>query len=618
LTWQASPRNKISVYGLHQYECQCHTQAAGAPPRSPEGTQVQAFPVNQLIEASWSFPATNRLLYQAGALVYRQHLAAIPSDPSVTPNTIAVTELSTGLQYRAFPTYNETHHKQETYRGSVNYVTGTHAFKAGFTLQRGERATQTYVNDNISFQFLNGVPRSLTEYATPYANTEHLDRDFGLYAQDQWTTRRLTVTAGLRFDQIKASIPAQQEPAVEFSGQRSFAAVPDVPNWKNVSPRLGLSYDPFGKGKTALKVSLNRYVLGELLDFAAANNPVTTSVNSVTRTWTDSNHNFVPDCMLTNPVANGECGNISNVNFAKPNVSTRYDDQLKTGWNARGYDWEISGGVQHELMTGVSASATYVRRWYGNFQVTDNLAVTPADYSPFCAPAPADPRLPGGGAYQVCGLYDVSPSKFGQSNNLVTFAKTYGTQSDIYNGVDVNVIARLPRQVFLQGGLNVGREETNNCFVVNSPQQLLNCDVKPPFFMPQIKTLVVYPLPWRLQTSATFQTAPGPEIDANYTATNAQVQASLGRNLAAGANGTVTVPLIKPGTLFGERLYQADVRFTKTLTLGRIEPQLNFDVYNAFNASPVLTQNNTYGPAWQQPIYILPGRLLKLSVQVNF
>jgi len=161
---------------------------------------------------------------------------------------------------------------------------------------------------------------------------------------------------------------------------------------------------------------------------------------------------------------------------------------------------------------------------------------------------------------------------------------------------------------------------TDNCFVVDSPQNLLNCNVTPPY-QTQVKFFVVYPVPWwGIQASATFQSLPGPQITATYTATNAEIAPSLGRNLASGAAGTVTmIPFVAPGTLFGEQLNQVDFRGSKTFTLpGGRRVQALIDLYNLFNANPVLALNNTYGSQWQRPTQILQGRLLKFGFQLDF
>src|SRR5207253_774873 len=84
----------------------------------------------------------------------------------------------------------------------------------------------------------------------------------------------------------------------------------------------------------------------------------------------------------------------------------------------------------------------YYHNWFGNFRVTDNLSVTPADYSSYCITAPVDTRLPGGGGYQICGLADVNLNKFGQFNNVVTRASHYGDQSQVGNFFNVNANAR--------------------------------------------------------------------------------------------------------------------------------------------------------------------------------
>jgi hypothetical protein len=139
--------------------------------------------------------------------------------------------------------------------------------------------------------------------------------------------------------------------------------------------------------------------------------------------------------------------------------------------------------------------------------------------------------------------------------------------------------------------------------------------------------LAVYPLPWGIQTSAIYQNGPGIPITASYVATNAEILPSLGRNLgscrgAATCNGTVTVDLIPPSTIFEPRLQQVDLRFSRMFRLGgtrRLRGGL--DVYNILNASNVLNMNTTYSPpggVWQDVTQILGGRLVRLGAQFDF
>ncbi len=135
----------------------------------------------------------------------------------------------------------------------------------------------------------------------------------------------------------------------------------------------------------------------------------------------------------------------------------------------------MSAELQHQLGGGVSMTAGYYRNWFGNFIVTDNTLVTPADYSTFCITAPKDTRLPDGGGYQVCGLADVSLAKFGQVNSVNTQASHFGKQQQINDFFNVTFSTRLANGMMLGGGVDTGRSVTDNCFVVDSPQQLVNC-----------------------------------------------------------------------------------------------------------------------------------------------
>jgi hypothetical protein len=147
-----------------------------------------------------------------------------------------------------------------------------------------------------------------------------------------------------------------------------------------------------------------------------------------------------------------------------------------------------------------------------------------------------------------------------------------------------------------------------------------------------VKLLGSYPLPWwGVQVSGTFQSSvPDPVgganfdynyfgLPANYVAGNAQVFPSLGRNLSSAAN--VTVNVVEAGTLYPGRTNQLDLRAAKTFTMGQSRLQGMIDVYNVFNSNNVLRQNGAFGTdgaAWGRPQAIVPGRLLKLGVQLNF
>jgi hypothetical protein len=643
ITTQVTPKNKVALYYSMQREIrnQYYSQGAARALISPEAMWGYNAIPDYLGYVTWTSPVTNRLLLESGAAFTNKDWYTT-SQPETPFTNHPIQDLATGYTWGnyPFPVGHQDSHQFNT-RFVASYITGSHAIKVGEIFQNaGSYVTQVETGNGVVLQVFNGVPRQVVTYATPLHWVEIQKAMLGTFAEDTWTIKRMTLNLGLRYDWFNSYVPSLVEgPGPNVPNRNiTFPEVDNVPNWKNWSPRLGASWDLFGNGKTALKVSLGKYLEGPALNiYTRLADPAASIAVSATRSWTDTNGNGLPDCDLGTAAANGECGPNNNVNFGNSIVTTRYASDVPT---TRITSWEFSTAIQHELFPRTSLNVGYYRRWYNNLLVTQNVAVSSADYSPYCIPVPVDPRLPGGGGGQECGFYDVSPAKFGQVNNYVSEASHFGSPADVYDGADASLAARLPHGILAMGGVSVGRERTNDCFQLNdlsllfpsalsvpggaantsvlAPHTTAFCDVRPPF-QPNVKLFGVFPLPiWNLQTSATFQSLPGPMITAQAAIPNSAIAPSLGRNLAAGANGTATVDLIAPGTLYGARLYQTDFRMTKKFSAGRTKLMANLDFFNLFNANPPINLITTYGPAWQRPAPILLGRVIKIGGQLEF
>jgi hypothetical protein len=452
-----------------------------------------------------------------------------------------------------------------------------------------------------------------------------MGHNLGIYAQDQWTVRKLTLNLGVRFDRYRAYGRENHIPAGPFVPARDFARTDDLQNFKDIGPRVGAAYDLFGNGKTAVKGFLGRYIVARNGNTAAAN-PAAQIVLSATRTWTDANQDFIPQP--------SELGPLSNAAFGNPRTPTlTVGRDVTFGFGNRDYTWQGSASIQHELRQGLAVNVGYFRTWYGNLTFVDNLAITPADFDPYCITAPRDPRLPGGGGNEICGLYDIKPTKFGQVDDLQSLAG--GRRSKIFNGVDITLNARFGRGGMLSGGLAIGNTVVDDCgTAVDNPATGLidtsNTNGRPVTAQRfcrselswsedmQLKLHGAYPLPWNFQTSATFQSMPGIPIMASYVASGTEIARSLGRNPSAGPRATAEIALIEPNTRFENRMTLVDLRVSRRFRTGPISTTGNFDIYNMFNASPITSMNLQYGPEWLNPIDVAGGRLLRFGVQVDF
>ncbi len=211
LTYQASPRNKFAGYLSYNNTCHCHFligRANSAFNVNSEASTLLFIP-NKVAQVTWTSPVTSKLLFELGYshIIENQQFNPRPEStaPQITDIGLSVIYRGTISNLTAFtPVYGS--------RGAVSYVTGSHALKMGFTLTAGRYDNTSRRTGDVSFLAINGTPLQATYTGTPTFSTNRIRPNLGLYAQDQWSIRRLTVNAGLRFDYLRNDYPDQSVP----------------------------------------------------------------------------------------------------------------------------------------------------------------------------------------------------------------------------------------------------------------------------------------------------------------------------------------------------------------------------------------------------------------------
>ncbi len=718
LTWQISPKNKLGLY----YNNKKRHYLNDVSNFSHEAlAETYFFPFSDNL-VQWSMPATNKVLLEAAFWRHQETWGSKRADASIVdplavgvtdnaPQTLVpgYTQLITNYHGRVGATDTGSHNPN--YRGNMNlsYVTGSHSFKTGFDLNGAFRwslnASVVPYSYVVSTLANNGaglgipVPTSLTlrsdgctdpllrtvrgadgivrtvggntsvqpDCVTDAAGSPNRVRtEGGAFVQDKWTLNRLTISAGLRLDWFDSQNPAFHLYPSILTPNRNY----DVPEfsttaYRDWTPKVGVAWDVFGDGKTAIKANLGKYVLGQALVIGGlASQPGYNVQLTSSRGWVDNNHNFIPDCDLTRntnqgPTQSGADNQVDTClaavgpnglfyqNTLNPNLAVQ--DDARYGWGKRPYSWEFSVSAQREIGRGVSVNGGVFRRWFGNFLVTDDTAHTAADYTQFSIPASAVPApgpSAGGAAFptsgvNLTGFYNVNDTRPAQ--NLTGLSDTMFPGSNVYDhwfGFDLGINARLPRGIILQGGLSTGHQTTDYCDVedpakagnnaliemllsgfpaVNNSLNSCHMDQK---WLPQVKFLGSYTVPRiDVQIGASYQSIPGVEMAATFPAGNTSViLPALGRIPTGGTpTGTTSLQLLQPGSNYYTRFNQIDLRLGKIIRVARTRSNLSLDIYNVLNSDVLSGLNNTYTVnTWLAPTSVVPPRLLKVSWTFDF
>ena len=648
LTWQIDRRNQLSAYHDRVFKYLSNVVSAGYDPATA-GMVTLPSPLYEQTQLKWTSTFSSKLLIEAGFNQYQAYRTNTYNEgvaqPYGSPGWFAGAtrrDLSTGVVTTANPITLSIQDPTRRYLvGSVSYVTGSHNMKFGVQNNWGYEWFATYKNADLEQNYQNGVPTSVYVFNSPTYLNNRLDAFVGIYAQDSWTYNRLTLNYGVRWEYFKASVPAEVATKGRFTvADRSFG--PETfPVWKDWTPRFGMVYNVFGDAKTAVKFSVNKYMVQLTDNLTNAYNPI--RLQSATLAWTDVNRDDIaqgslgctyltPGCEINMAQLPNNFGAVASgcsvQSMTNPCGTSVLDPNRK-----RGYSIHYGVGLQHELFPRVSVAFNYFHTDLYDLPMTYNAAQSTSDYTPVQVVSPKDGS--------VITIYNVSNAARTRVLNVLTNAPN-GEKSN--NALEFAFNARLPGRAALFGGVSRDRTRQIACDDPTNPNNLLYCDQTSSSvpWLTNIKLAGSVPLPFGISVGASFQSYRYILSGTGGTATPTTVPGGTSwlitpsTRYAANCLGPCTpgalvdpgltvaqfaVPLVPPGTETSDRIQQLDFNVGKWFNVGkgaRIQPELT--LFNALNSLAAYNfRSLSFGTSsYLQPSTILPPRILRLGLQVKW
>lgn len=432
------------------------------------------------------------------------------------------------------------------------------------------------------------TPLEVIAYNTP-TDQKNYFRDTSFYLQDTWNRRRLTISLGLRYDRFTTHFPKQTTntnltfPTL-FAAGFAFPASGDLVNWNTVSPRIGVAFDPTGKGTSVLRLGFGIYHALQGTALSEFSNP--NGLLSLTFPWGPAGSSSCPQCDADND-------GIPQVSEWLPPGAVPINSSGGFQINrdaSRPYQIEVSAGYEKQLWRDLRIGATYYYRTKKNLLGLVNTDVLRSDYT-------AITTL--NGQPIVNGLTGQPLTLFSANKLQFNFEVTNIPRLDdnAYHGVEFTAVKRLSRKWQLLSGFTIQRQkgsfgngsadfawadnfnDPNND--INRRNSYLNSDATYVF-----KLDSTYELPLKVGTSVNFQHYTGFPI----RPTELFVGPELNQN-------SVTVTLDPAGVHRLPSVNQLNLRLSREFTLNdRWHLTPTVDLFNVTNSQTTIAEVTQFSP----------------------
>jgi hypothetical protein len=588
VTAQVNPANKVMAQYYFNYQNRFYRRDNGYAYTEEKASWRQIEPAH-LIQGQWT-SVLKKSLFLDMRFGYLHQVFPLEYQTSVGSNDISMIDDVLSTVKNAAPNAQSNLATRHQANVSLTYfkdrLAGTHDFKFGFEWMRALNGYNYWQNGSLAEHFYNGVPAYVDATNLPMYQESRI-HNTSFYAQDAWAVNnRLTLNLGVRFENFKGSNPAQGADAGRFFPARQYPEMQDIPNFSILVPRLGVSYDVKGDGRTAIKASFSRYAIMEGSRFPETLNPNAYSGQGME--WTDTNHdNIAQDSELGAILY--RYGGASGITLDQ-NISRPYSD-------------EITAGVQHQLGTDLAVSATYYYRKNKNLLGQLNLAA-PMDTAFF----PVVESIPGAGSITV---YNEKPEFVGQVSRQITNQTQFW---ESYNGIEFTAKKRLSSRWQMLLGYTYSKAKSYyvevpwNFYDSNDPNNLINIDgrVQASDTPNILKLGGTYILPYDIQLSGNYRYYTGKPLTRTFLVTDLN-------------QGPVNVPTELRGTYRYPNVSLLDFRVSKVFAMSKgVKLEAMFDLFNAFNAGTVINQVTTYGPSFGQPVQLLTPIVVGFGARLTF